>query len=128
MTWSRWSPKDPGCPGFGQDIKEQKTIPKTLLQQHQRRKTFDEHPTAKKMLSLWASGPKSFKHSNIAFENIYIMDPNSKPSDILMDDTRAEVIDLATHLPDAKQRPAASLPVGAALLSALGFDCRSMLN
>jgi hypothetical protein len=59
---------------------------------------------------------------------IYIMDPNSKPSDILMDDTRAEVIDLATHLPDAKQRPAASLPVGAALLSALGFDCRSMLN
>jgi len=56
------------------------------------------------------------------------MDPNSKPSDILMDDTRAEVIDLATHLPDAKQRPAASLPVGAALLSALGFDCRSMLN
>jgi hypothetical protein len=71
MTWSRWSPKDPGCPGFGQDIKEQKTIPKTLLQQHQRRKTFDEHPTAKKMLSLWASGPKSFKHSNIAFENIY---------------------------------------------------------
>ena len=47
-----------------------------------------------------------------------------------MDDTGAEVIDLATHLQampsDVKRGPAA-LPVGAALLSALGFH-RSMPN
>ena len=50
------------------------------------------------------------------------MDPHSKPSDILMDDTRAEVIHLATKISQMPtRRPAASLPVGAALLSALGF-------
>ena len=49
------------------------------------------------------------------------MDPNFKPSDILMNDTHgAEVIDLATHLSDEERGPAA-LPV-AALLSALGLQ------
>ena len=51
------------------------------------------------------------------------MDPKFKPSDILMNDTHgAEVIDLATHLSDAKERGPAALPVGAALLSALGLQ------